>query len=357
MHEQGQFIATVISASVKAHAAGAVERQLAAHPEIAEHYGDDIFRELMGDTEFRLLYLAEALAAGIPDLLLNQISWLKVALTARGIPIEHLTTNLEGIRDELTANLPDDAVAMPVDYLDRARTHLEQAPDQLPTWLPDGAPLVDLARRFLLAALEVRRQNALDLIRRAADDGTSVADLHRHVLTPVQAEMGRMWQLNEVHVGEEHYASTIVQQALALLRERLPRAQPNGRRVICTTVGGDLHDLGIQIVADHFEMAGWEPVFLGASTPTPDLMQAVHDFRIDLIAIAANLVLHVRNLANTIRTLRAEPACAKVPILVGGGPFRDVPELWRAVGADAGAVDAPSAVELGERLVTAAPRR
>ena len=70
-----------------------------------------------------------------------------------------------------------------------------------------------------------------------------------------------------------------------------------------------------------------------------------------LVALSAALGLQVRTVAALIAVLREQ--LPKIPILVGGGPFARVPDLWRSVGADASASDAGSAVSEAERLVGA----
>ena len=42
--------------------------------------------------------------------------------------------------------------------------------------------------------------------------------------------------------------------------------QPLGR-VISACVAGELHEIGARMVADLFEMAGWDTTFLGADVP------------------------------------------------------------------------------------------
>ena len=51
----------------------------------------------------------------------------------------------------------------------------------------------DEARRFLLAVLENRREDAFAIVRSARLAGASVDDVQDHLLATVQREVGRMW--------------------------------------------------------------------------------------------------------------------------------------------------------------------
>lgn len=352
MDDRGLYVAALIDSGVRSYATGAVLRQRERSRDAAEELPGS-FADGVEDTVVRLRYLVEAVAAERPTLFLSYVDWLRDAYRARGAPLASLEASLRCLGDELEEALPEDARAL-------ARAPLSAALQRLgePSPVPDaealapGAPHGDLARRLLLALLEARRGEALRLAGEALDGGCSVADLHEHVVLKVLAEIGRMWQTGEVHVGEEHLASRVVEEVLALARARIPPAPEGARRVVAATVPGDLHDIGARIVSDRFALAGWEAIFLGASVPASDLALALRDFRADLAVVSASLGLYVRATAELVRDLRTALGDAAVPILVGGAPFTEIEDLWRVVGADGCASDSAAAVARGEELTS-----
>ena len=78
----------------------------------------------------------------------------------------------------------------------------------------DG-PLSDVAARYLEALLRGNRKEACRLILSAVEEGTSVKSVYLEVFQPVQREMGRLWQTNEVTVAQEHYHRAPLQGAAA----------------------------------------------------------------------------------------------------------------------------------------------
>jgi methanogenic corrinoid protein MtbC1 len=353
MDERGTFAADWIDRTRRAIASGAVARQRERQPGLVDSYGRLGFADLVTDTGIRLDYLGQALAAGRPALFVDHLAWLKVSLTARDLPIEFVKVNLDCIRGELTDTLPPDCVAGVESTIEQSLAGLDEAPSGSESLLVDGDPHVDLARRYLLAALEGRRDEALKLVLGAFEGGVSADDLSVHVVQKVQAELGRMWQVGEVHAAEEHFASRIAERLMTLLHDRAPRTNSHGRTVIVASVGGNDHDLGSRMVADRFEIGGWRAVLLGANSPTYDLARSVIDYGADLVALSAALTLHVRSTHEVIRTIRALPERADVPVLVGGRPFQIVEDLWEVVGADGSAASAADAVGLADRLVRA----
>ena len=127
--------------------------------------------------------------------------------------------------------------------------------------------------------------------------------------------------------------------------------------MLCTAVGGDLHDLGIRMVADAFEFSGWSAECLGADMPPEEVVDALEsrvESRFDLLAVAANTTLGIRPTGDLVDAVRSSRTGSEIRILVGGLPFRMAPELVETVGADAGANSASDAVRVAEGLFEAA---
>jgi methanogenic corrinoid protein MtbC1 len=143
----------------------------------------------------------------------------------------------------------------------------------LPSLIEGTGPLDVLAREYLAALLRGDRHTAGGLILAAADSGTSIQDIYLSVFQRVQREVGRLWQSNQIGIAQEHYCTACTQSIMSQLYPRIISAEKNGRRLVATCVGGDLHEIGARMVADFFEMEGWDTFFLGANTPISGTLQ------------------------------------------------------------------------------------
>jgi MerR family transcriptional regulator, light-induced transcriptional regulator len=212
-------------------------------------------------------------------------------------------------------------------------------------------PLTPLATKYLETLLRARREEASRLVMDAAASGTSVRSLYLHVLQPVQRQIGKLWQTNQVTVAHEHYCTAATQLVMGRLSPYLFAAPRNGRRAVVTCVGGELHEVGARMVADLLEMEGWDCYFLGANTPTGSIVSAVADRKAHLLAVSVTIHYNVEEAKRLIGEVRDSAEAAGLKVMVGGRPFLVAPGLWKTVEADAFAPDAAAAVDAAAALM------
>jgi MerR family transcriptional regulator, light-induced transcriptional regulator len=185
----------------------------------------------------------------------------------------------------------------------------------------------DLARRFLNAQLAGDRREGLRIIvEDGLAKGVDVARLHLDVIAPAQREIGRLWELNQATIAQEHVATGIASLALAALYPHLHRESDNGKRVFVACVEGEYHELGARIAADFLEMAGFDVRLVGANTPTRDLVEMTRRERPDLVALSVTMPFNFPAVRKSIAALR-EAMGADFPIAVGGPAFTWEPEI------------------------------
>ena len=342
-------IAQAIRAQRRSLAEQVVARQYAQRPERWRAYGDVGRAKSVRDVGYHLDYLAEAIRAADRALFVEYIAWAQTLFAGLGFAEDVLATTLEHTRDVLQEGLSKASASLVLPYLEAGLERARAAPSTPPTYLPDGAPLAPLARDYLDALLRGERHLASRLILDAVEDRVSLKDIYLHVFQPTQREVGRLWQMNRVSVAQEHYCTAATQLVISQLYPYIFATERRDRRLVATSVGGELHEIGVRMVADFFEMEGWDTYYLGANTPDESVQQAVLERRADVLAISATMTYHVSAVAELVARLR--DARIRVSILVGGYPFLIAPELWREVGADGCAPDAQGAVALAETLL------
>lgn len=305
-------------------------------------------KKCIEDNRYHLDYLSEALAFGQPALFTEYAVWAASLLANLNIPSEALAFNLELLRSALASELEGAGGARATQYLDAALTKIASDVPEPPGHLVGTGPLDVLARDYLATLLRGERHAGDRLILAAADGGTSIQDIYLLVFQRVLREVGRLWQSNHIGVAQEHYCTACIQSIMSQLYPRVFSAERRGRRLVAACVGGDLHEIGGRMVADFFEMEGWDTFFLGANTPLSGTLQQVAERVPQVLAISATMTFHLQAVADLIAAARG--ASRNRPrILVGGAPFNSVPDLWEDVGADGYARDAAEAIAVAGR--------
>ncbi len=329
-----------------------VTRQYEQQPQLTGHYDKQQRDKSLRDTQYHLSYLAEAIDSTCPDLFTDYAGWVGTVLEKRHIPIEIVTGSFQALQEILLLELPEEMHEPVIRYIQAGVERL--APhtwtSSIPSFIDPDTPYGSLAAQYLDLLLTSARQEASQLITGQVTNGTQVKDIYLHVFQPVQHEIGRLWQVNEISVAQEHYATAVTQLIMSQLYPHIFSTARNGHTIVAACVGGELHELGVRMIADFFEMEGWDTFYLGANTPTPSIVQTILERQADLLAVSATMTMHVGAVRELIAAIRASRA-STAKIMVGGYPFNVAPDLWQKVGADHYAPNADSALATAKEIV------
>ena len=351
MPQQNEFLATILKRGGNAFSGFAAAEMLAVRPEAATGLGSDPLALWKEWIAARVEELAAAVLAGKPELFAEQVRWAASGFRARSVPVANIRNSLESLRGVLAQELPEGTQSLAEEYLVRAESAVEQPNPAERAELAVETDEGRLASSYLLALLEGDRQKAASIVLQAASEGWSVTDLYQRVLAPAQREIGRMWLNDEANIAEEHFATATTKMIMSQLRGSEADQPRNGKTVLAAAVRDNQHDIGIQMVADVFEMHGWRTILLGANVPVADLVQAAEAFQPDVLLISAALAKHLADVRDTIRAVKQHGPTSHTKVLVGGMAFAGIADLAGQCGADGYAANATDAVQLGNRLV------
>lgn len=204
---------------------------------------------------------------------------------------------------------------------------------------------------YLAALRRGDRREALRVAQSALAAKIDIRDLYMDVFQSAMQEIGHLWEMNQLTVAQEHLATAITQSVMAQLYGHIFTRPFIGRTLLATCIGGELHELGIRMVADFFEMEGWDVYYLGANVPTDEVVGALRERQVDLLGISASLNSHVKLARELIGAVRASPVGRDIKIMVGGQPFNRAPHLYETIGADFTAPNAREAVRIAVEVL------
>ncbi|HZL05810.1 MAG TPA: B12-binding domain-containing protein, partial [Coriobacteriia bacterium] len=109
---------------------------------------------------------------------------------------------------------------------------------------------------------------AATVIDDALSAGLSSVEIQARVIAPAMWGIGELWEGGGLTVAQEHLATAVSHHVLTRLYPGLlRREQRRGDTVVVGAVHGEHHVLGLRMVADVFEGAGFDVRFLGADVP------------------------------------------------------------------------------------------
>ena len=329
-----------------------VDKEFHIQPEIGIRYGKAARAKFIQDAQFHLSYLTEAIAADNMALFGDFIAWAKVVFAKRGISSGNLAVHLQCMKEVLREFIPATLAEVASEFIDIGLEQLPDFPEDVPSFLDDATPLGVLAASYMQALLKGEMRAASKLVLDAVGGGIPVKDIYLGVFQRTQYEIGRLWQTNQISVAEEHYCAAATQLIMSLLYPRVLSSVRGTHTLVAACVSGDLHEIGVRMVADFFEMDGWNTFYLGANMPVASILEILHERKPDVLGVSATLTYHVKAVESLISAVRNDPMLDGVKILVGGYPFNLASNLWKKVGADGYGRDAQEALAVAKRLIT-----
>jgi methanogenic corrinoid protein MtbC1 len=177
-------------------------------------------------------------------------------------------------------------------------------------------------------------------------------EVYLELLQPTLYNVGLLWQHRKISVAKEHYITALIQQIIGkmysiIFKERIGK----GHSMVAVCVGNELHEIGMRMVADFFEMDGWDTFFIGSNLPVLEIVKELKLNKNDLLAISLTTPAQLDEVEKIISIIRNDDQLNHMKIIVGGRVFNSSPKLWKKINADGYAINAQLAVDLGNKLV------
>ena len=188
-----------------------------------------------------------------------------------------------------------------------------------------------------------------ELTERAIALGIDVKDIINKGLTAGMDIVGQKYETKEYYIPDMLAAAEAVGAAMELLEPHLAKSdiEPKGK-VIVTTVKGDLHDIGKNIVAILLRGAGYAVKDLGNDIAPEVIVAALREEKPQFLGMSALLTSTMPHMGDTIQAIAESGLRDTVKIIVGGAAVSK--EFAQSIGADGYGADGFDAVRVVESL-------
>ena len=151
-------------------------------------------------------------------LFVDYIKWVKVLFEGLHIPHSELIESLHITCITLQSHFPEDAVLL-ARFIDNGVATLNTIACVQVSFLDDSVSpvLATLRQAYLNSLLDGDRLLSGRLIMDALEQGVSIKDIYLFVFQTCQYEIGRLWQINDISVAQEHYCTAVTQLIMSQL--------------------------------------------------------------------------------------------------------------------------------------------
>ena len=207
-----------------------------------------------------------------------------------------------------------------------------------------------MSKKLVNAIADMREEEALKLVREMVEGGSkpvAILDAAREAMAIVgqRYDEGTYFLPELMLAGEMmNQITDIVKPALA----KLPEIERQGK-VVIGTVEGDIHDIGKNIVSFMLDVNGFEVLDLGVNVSAQKFVEAIRDFRPQVVGLSGFLTLAFDVMKETVETIKTAGLRDEVKIMIGGGQVNE--EIRKYAGADAYGKDAMAGVSLAKKWV------
>jgi 5-methyltetrahydrofolate--homocysteine methyltransferase len=174
-----------------------------------------------------------------------------------------------------------------------------------------------LDERLANYIIEGTRDGLVEDLERKRGEGAAPLDIVNGPLMKGMAEVGRLFNANELIVAEVLQSAEAMKAAVSHLEQFMEKADTAKRgKVVLATVKGDVHDIGKNLVEIILKNNGYEVVNLGIKVPPEELIKAFQEHKPDAIGLSGLLVKSAQQMVITANDLK--DAGIEIPLLVGG---------------------------------------
>ena len=160
----------------------------------------------------------------------------------------------------------------------------------------------------------------ISIVKQLLADEIRMEELYVQLFQRSLYDVGLLWETNKISVAMEHLCTSITESLINLSYPFLFNTEHSGKKAVVVCTPGEFHQVGARMVADYFELNGWDGYFLGVNTPDVELFNFIEKHRPNVLAISMSVLYNLSTLQHLV-----DKICNQFPslkIIIGGQGFR-----------------------------------
>jgi methanogenic corrinoid protein MtbC1 len=183
-------------------------------------------------------------------------------------------------------------------------------------------------QKYLNGLVSANRNLCYEIVERIMENKFPIPILYESLFRDALYEVGRLWEYNRISVAIEHMATAITEGIMNQLYSDIINPERVGKQIIVSSVENESHQVGAKMVADIFEMNGWDAIYLGANTPLGELLTCISEFNPQLVGLSLSVYYNMPCLEKMLRQIHLD--YPDLNVLVGGQAISDAKDFLTA---------------------------
>jgi MerR family transcriptional regulator, light-induced transcriptional regulator len=154
------------------------------------------------------------------------------------------------------------------------------------------------------------------VVDKLLDENTEIIKIYTDLFQKSLYQVGKMWDQNKLSIGDEHLGTQITEELLYYCSSKIIPVRQLNKKALVSCVNKEFHKLGARMAADIFVLNGYETYFLGASTPTKEILKYVEAKKPDVVGLSFSFYINFMKLIDVVKEIKNSFPEQKV--IIGG---------------------------------------
>lgn len=210
---------------------------------------------------------------------------------------------------------------------------------------------IEVLENLKKAVVEYDGEGAVSWARKAVEEGADPVKA-ADALAEAAKQVGDAFGRGELWLPDLVATASVMEKAMPVVLEAMERRGQSRRTlgtVVAGTVFGDIHSIGKSMVVAMARTSGFDVVDLGVDVTAQKFLEAVKEYKADILAMSALLTTTMYEQKKVVEALKKAGTREKTKVVVGGGAITQ--EFADKIGADGYRATAPMAAELFKELM------